>query len=159
VSRNAVRPGDLLQLLREHKPQIVHFCGHGAGERGLLLQDDQGREQLVSTEALVHAFEYFAQDIECSVFNACSSYIQAEAVVKHIDYAIGMSEEILDRAAYIFAVGFYTALADGDSIERAYEFGCLAVHIQLENLNGKTSRSQGFSGIVSMKITLPTHGH
>lgn len=146
VSRNAVRPGDLLELLREHKPRIVHFCGHGAGEQGLLLQDDNGREQLVSTEALVHMFEYFAQNIECSVFNACSSYIQAEAVIKHIDYAIGMSEEILDRAAYIFAIGFYKALADGDSIERAYEYGCIAIHIQLENLHEKTSRGQGFSG-------------
>jgi DNA polymerase III delta prime subunit len=144
VSRSAVRPGDLLDLLREHKPRIVHFCGHGAGEQGLLLQDDRGREQLVSTEALVHTFKYFAQDIECSVFNACTSYIQAEAVVKHIDYAIGMSEEILDRAAYIFAIGFYKAIADGESIERAYEFGCVAIHVQLEHLNTKTSRTQSF---------------
>lgn len=151
VSRSAVRPSDLLDLLREHKPRIVHFCGHGAGERGLLLQDDQGREQLVSTEALVHTFEYFAQDIECSVFNACTSYIQAEAVVKHIDYAIGMSEEILDRAAYIFAIGFYKALADGESIERAYEFGCVAVHVQLEHLNTKTSRSQNFGTVRTVR--------
>ncbi len=155
VFRNAVRPGDLLELLQEHKPQIVHFCGHGAGERGLLLQDDEGRELLFSTEALAHTFQVFAQDIKCSVFNACSSYIQAEAVVKHIDYAIGMSEEIRDRAAYFFAVGFYKALAGGDSIEQAYEFGCLAIHIQLESLNGKISSSQGFSGVRKFEVIEP----
>jgi Cdc6-like AAA superfamily ATPase len=141
VFKTAVRPNDLLDLLQEHKPRIVHFCGHGAGERGLLFQDDNGREQLVDTEALARSFEYFAKYIQCSVFNACTSHIQAEAVVKHIDYAIGMTEEVLDRAAYIFAVGFYQALADGESIERAYEFGCIAVQVQLKSLKGKTSRS------------------
>ncbi|GAB2570766.1 hypothetical protein Aab01nite_05570 [Paractinoplanes abujensis] len=30
VTRWAVRPGDLLQHLNEHNPQIVHFSGHGS---------------------------------------------------------------------------------------------------------------------------------
>ncbi|MEO1760567.1 MAG: NACHT domain-containing protein [Cyanobacteria bacterium J06629_18] len=163
VFKTAVRPSDLLASLRYHKPQIVHFCGHGTGEKGLLFQDDNGREQLVSTEALVRSFEYFAKDIECSVFNACTSYIQAEAVAKHINYAIGMSEEILDRAAYIFAVGFYEALADEESIERAYESGCIAVQIQLETLRRKTSRSsrsstnREFVAIDSEILVKPEH--
>ena len=145
VFRTGVRPGQIQELLLEHKPQIVHFCGHGAGEKGLLLQDDYGREQLVSTEALARLFEHFAKHIQCSVFNACNSYVQAEAVVKHVDYAIGMREEIRDQAACIFAVAFYLALAYGESIENAYELGCNQVQLQLESSRGKTTIRSGFN--------------
>jgi len=40
----AVRPGDLLQLLNQHKPHIVHFSGHGSGE-GLSLAGDNGEDK------------------------------------------------------------------------------------------------------------------
>jgi hypothetical protein len=32
----------LHKLLAEHSPQYVHFCGHGAAERGLVFQDEEG---------------------------------------------------------------------------------------------------------------------
>jgi hypothetical protein len=127
----AVRPDELQELFLEYKPQIVHFCGHGAGEQGLVLQDENGREQFVSTEALVVLFKIFSNNVDCAVFNACDTDHQAEAIVAHINYAIGMSEEILDKAAYMFAVGFYQGLGYGESIERAYELGCNAIQLQL----------------------------
>jgi hypothetical protein len=48
---------ELPELLAEHSPQIVHFCGHGAADRGLVFQDEHGREQLVSTEVLARIFK------------------------------------------------------------------------------------------------------
>jgi hypothetical protein len=33
-----VRAQELSELLAEHSPQFVHFCGHGAGEKGLVFQ-------------------------------------------------------------------------------------------------------------------------
>jgi hypothetical protein len=42
-----VRSQELQVLLAEHSPQFVHFCGHGAGEKGLVFQDEDGREQHV----------------------------------------------------------------------------------------------------------------
>ena len=32
----AVRPEDLQELFFDNKPYIVHFCGHGTGEQGLI---------------------------------------------------------------------------------------------------------------------------
>lgn len=32
----AVRPEDLQELLLKHEPEIVHFCGHGTGQQGLV---------------------------------------------------------------------------------------------------------------------------
>jgi hypothetical protein len=124
-----VRSQELPELLAEHNPQIVHFCGHGAGEQGLVFQDETGQEQLVSTEILARIFKTFAEEIHCTVLNACDSDRQAEAIVDHIDYVVGMSQPILDKAAYHFSVGFYNGLAAGKSIEQAYELGCIAIQI------------------------------
>ncbi len=104
----AVRPGDLQELFLEHEPLIVHFCGHGTGEQGLVLENDAGRQHLVGTQALSNLFRQFASEVECVLLNACYTDQQAEAIVEHINYVIGMSQEILDDAAYFFAVGFVT---------------------------------------------------
>jgi hypothetical protein len=66
------------------------------------------------------------------VLNACYSKFQAEAIARHIEYVIGMSKGIGDKAAIEFSVGFYSALGAGESIEFSYELGCNA--IQLEGL-------------------------
>ena len=47
-----------------------------------------------------------------------------------IDYVIGMSSTIGDRAAIAFAVGFYQALGAGRSIEDAYELGRAQIGLQ-----------------------------
>ncbi|WP_414573507.1 hypothetical protein [Nostoc sp. CCY 9925] len=41
--RGAVRPIDLRRAMLEVEPQIVHFCGHGSGKGGLVLEDDDSR--------------------------------------------------------------------------------------------------------------------
>ncbi|MBD3886210.1 NACHT domain-containing protein [Phormidium tenue FACHB-886] len=127
-----VRAQELPLLLAEHSPQVVHFCGHGAGEQGLVFQDENGREQLLSTEILTRIFKTFADEISCTVLNACDSDRQAAAIVEHVDYVVGMSQPILDKAAHLFSVGFYGGLACGKSIEQAYELGCIAIQIWSE---------------------------
>lgn len=34
----AVRVGDLQDMLFRHRPQIVHFCGHGSGQQSLVFE-------------------------------------------------------------------------------------------------------------------------
>ena len=58
------------------------------------------------------------------MLNACYSQVQAEEIHQHINYVIGTKKQIQDRAAIAFTKGFYTALFNGEAIERAYEFGC-----------------------------------
>ena len=61
------------------------------------------------------------------MLNALYSEEQAQAIHKHIDYVIGISPELSDRAAIEFAVGFYDALGAGRSYERAYRSGCTSL--------------------------------
>ncbi|NTW54005.1 MAG: CHAT domain-containing protein [Chlorobaculum sp.] len=130
----AVRPRDVRRAILDHSPDIVHFCGHGVGDEGLALEDDNGSMRLVSTEALSGLFELFSDKVKCVLLNACYSEIQAKSIVTHIEYVIGMSRSIGDRAAIEFAVGFYDALFAGKTIEVAYRFGTSA--IQMAGIKG-----------------------
>ncbi len=157
--RWAVRPIDLRRALLDCKPQIVHFSGHGVGqltavqvnsqansavettreiafmnhaevfEEGLVLEDVTGQPQLVRTEALSALFELFSDCVECVVLNACYSEQQARAIAQHVPCVIGMNQAIGDRAAIEFSIGFYDALGAGESVERAYKIGCLAIQL------------------------------
>jgi len=130
----AVRPRDVRRSLLEHRPSIVHFCGHGSGKEGLVLEDDQGASQLVSTNAIAGLFELFCDQVKCVVLNACFSESQAKAIASHVEYVVGMSRKIQDRAAIEFSMGFYDAIAAGESYEIAFRFGCNA--IELAGLRG-----------------------
>lgn len=132
ITKWAVRPEDLRRALLDHQPEIVHFSGHGEGEKGLVLEDDNGQLQLVSTESLGRLFRLFQNTVECVLLNACYSEAQAEAIHQHINYVVGMNQAVGDRAAIKFAVGFYDALGAGRSYDDAYEFGRSA--IDLENI-------------------------
>jgi hypothetical protein len=119
----AARPRDVLRAMLDYKPQIVHFCGHGAGNNGLVLEDDQGKIEIVSSTALAALFELFANHVECVLLNACYSEIQAKAIANHINYVIGMNQAIGDRAAIEFATSFYDALGAGSTVTFAFQFG------------------------------------
>jgi CHAT domain len=107
--------------LPQTNPQIVYFCCHGEAN-GLALDNGNSKTQLVSTEASATHLSRFPS-IECVVLNSCYSDQQAEAIVQHIPYVIGMSSAILDKAALKFAQGFYNALGADLSYEAAYDNG------------------------------------
>jgi CHAT domain len=92
-SHGAVRPQDLHTYLHNLNPQILHFSGHGGGDRGLAFEDEDGGLIAVSTLALVNLFKLFANQIQCVVLNACYSEEQARAIAQHIPYVIGMNQD------------------------------------------------------------------
>lgn len=130
IAKLAVRTDDLRRALLDYEPHIVHFCGHGAGNQGLALENNLGEMQLVATESLARLFKLFQDKIECVLLNACYSDVQAEAIYQHIDCVVGMNLAIGDRAAIKFAVGFYDALGAGRSYDDAFEFGCSAIDLE-----------------------------
>ena len=123
IPRLAARPDDLVQALLEHKPEIVHFSGHGSDAQELLFLDEKGRAKPVSTEALVHVFRTLKDNIRLVLLNACSTRAQAEAIAGTIDCTIGMRAPIGDEAAIVFAASFYRALGFGRSVRDAFELG------------------------------------
>jgi len=125
----AARPRDVQRAMLDCKPQIVHFCGHGAGDQGLVLEDEGGNIKAVSTPALATLFELFSEQVECVLLNACYSQVQAKAIARHIDFVIGMNQAIGDRAAIEFATSFYDALGAGETVDFAFRLGKNAVQL------------------------------
>ena len=83
----AVRLRDFYRAVLDTQPQIIHFCGHGAGEDGIVLEDEIGQVACVEAQELASLFKLFARKgVECVVLNACYSLIQAQAISQHIDY-------------------------------------------------------------------------
>ncbi|WP_414623927.1 CHAT domain-containing protein [Calothrix sp. CCY 0018] len=113
-----------------HNPNIVHFCGHGAGDDGLLLENENEQKQFVSSESLAGLFKLFKNDVECVVMNACYSEVQAEAIHQHINCVIGMNQAIGDNAAINFATGFYEGLFNARNYQDSFEFGKNALDLK-----------------------------
>ena len=147
--RWAITVRELRRAFLDCHPNIIHFSGHGLGSRGdsssesrdiaiatnptpegIFLEDDQGNAQLVPGPALADLFAIFADPIDGLILNACYSETQANAIIQHIPYVIGMSRTIGDRAAIEFSIGFYDGLLAGQPIEAAYKLGCNAIQLQ-----------------------------
>jgi hypothetical protein len=148
VSGWAVRPDDLQQLLLQHKPQIVHFSGHGTGGspsrdtppdsvtsrrdmtvsrvgnvEQLVLIGEGGHARPMSKEALFHLFGVLRDNVRLVLLNACHSEAIAETLAEVVPCAIGMRGAITDAAAIAFATAFYRGLGFGRNIEEAFDLG------------------------------------
>lgn len=146
----AVRPVDLSRLLLDHRPDVVHFSGHGmllrvrpAASAGatrefdapgdveafgpaapgvVFFEDDGGKAAPVPSEALTGLFALMTSQ-RCVVLNACFSAAQAAEIAAHVDCVIGMKRAIGDGPAVAFSIGFYRALVRGMSVKEAFELG------------------------------------
>ncbi len=131
----AVRVTEIQGHLLNHKPDIVHFSGHGSKASEIILEDNDGFSQTVPARALSQLFKLLKDNIRCVALNACYSKNQAEGIAKHIDCVVGMSKAIGDEAAINFAIAFYQALGYGKDVKTAFELG--RVQIDLKRINEK----------------------
>ena len=149
--RLAATPKDLRRALLDLEPQILHFSGHGAGAEGLVFVSDasagaiyrsadgavQSRStagdgvRYVNATTLANLLRLCDDHLECVVLNACYSDVQAEAIAAHVPYTIGMGDAVGDQAARQFSEGFYDAIGAGKSYEKAFEWGRVAIELDL----------------------------
>ncbi|MCJ8281022.1 MAG: tetratricopeptide repeat protein, partial [Rivularia sp. ALOHA_DT_140] len=122
----AVEVDNLRSTLLYHEPNIVHFCGHGEGNNGLVVNNEYGQKQLVNNQFLAGLFKT-RNNIECVVFNACYSEVQAELIHEDVNCVIGTNQAISDEAGIEFSKGFYDALINGQSYQVSFDIGCSSV--------------------------------
>ncbi|HKP76217.1 MAG TPA: CHAT domain-containing protein [Longimicrobiaceae bacterium] len=126
----AARPLDLIQALNTHRPQAVHFSGHGTDEGTLQFVGNDGGARPVSPRLLADVFRKVRGAVRLVVLNACSSRSVAQAVAEVVDCAVGMSEQIPDDTAITFSAAFYGALGFALSVREAFDQGTLAIGLQ-----------------------------
>ncbi len=115
--------------LNDHRPQIIHFSGHGnAG--GIAM--DNGKVGNPASEAL--SFSLLAKALAATdspptivVLNSCNSSGARNALLKQGLIVVSMKTSISDLAAITFAPRFYAAIASGQSIKSAFGQGKVAV--------------------------------
>jgi hypothetical protein len=151
----ATRPSDLIDELARNQPHIVHFSGHGlpakkakndpaqarnlippgveeANEAQIVLVDEQGAPRPVNCDALAELFRHRKGLIRLVVLNACYTREQASAIRRHIDCVVGTNRAIGDKAARVFSPRFYRSLAEGGSVQEA--FNDALIQLQLEGI-------------------------
>lgn len=149
----AVRADEIQAALLRHKPQIVHFAGHGqtnaqqtsarefgsprraGANAGILVENLVRAATPIPDEALSEMFRIVG-GVACVVLNACHSAHQAQAILRHVQVVVGMEEVIDDTSAMQFAAGFYEALAFGRTVQTAFDLGKNQIALQnLPNAN------------------------
>jgi len=133
----AVQPIDIQKLLLMHRPHIVHFCGHGHKTQKIILGGAPGRAKTVEKQGLAQVFALYNHHVRLVVFNACFTSTMARSIAKGIDYAVGTSRAIGDKAGVAFAGALYRALGFGKSVREAF------ASAQAELGLTKTPRAQG----------------
>lgn len=127
----ATRVEDFRDAMLRLKPKIVHYSGHGAGQEGIIFENEQGEIHFIKPDALAKILKPFADQIECVIINASYSEVHALALARDIDYVIGMTKAIDDKASIAFSTGFYRALAHQYSIKEAFDFACSEIEVKL----------------------------
>lgn len=154
IQRWDAEPLDPLRELRDLRPTIVHFSGHGGlgvpGDRaapsgprrdigaapaahdgvpgqGLWFQALDG-PRFVPAAALVDTFRAAGDSVKLVILNACYSDELATSLVAHVDCVVGMGGALLDEAAIHFATHFYGGLGAGWSLAAAYLQGRAAIY-------------------------------
>jgi hypothetical protein len=135
--RPATRLSDLVQLLNEVRPDVIHFSGHST-EEGIVLEDVDGNAQLMHAGQIAALLSTMSKNIRLAVFNSCESATHADAACNFLEAAIGMETPIHDDVAMVFAGQFYNSLAFGSSVEEAFNEALLQV--EFEGLDPESGR-------------------
>jgi hypothetical protein len=135
-ARVLVRPDHqkLVDELKDFKPHVFHFMGHGAGAangQGHLLIGEQNNMTPWTTKQIAVDFRGIAP--VCAVLNACSTAADptlievANAFLAKTSAVIAMGADIAGQSATTFATTFYTELLAGQQIECAVNQGRAAL--------------------------------
>lgn len=121
--RYATRVRDIIGALRDVRPRILHFGGHGLRDGRLVFEDDRGGAAGVGLQRLADAIAATVDVLECVVLNSCYTGTDAEAFRDVTRAVAGSVDALPDDAAIAFARGFYAAIAAGEPVARAYAQG------------------------------------
>jgi hypothetical protein len=129
IQYQALKPDHLRRVLLKYQPHIVHFSGHGSLAEEILLADSSGDSRPLTGAAIAQLFSFFKDQVRIVFFDACFSTPQAKAISQVIDYTLGTSKAMGDKAAIVFAGSFYLTLAFRRTVRESFEIGKMALNL------------------------------
>ena len=145
-TRWAVGQAEFAAYLQELKPKVVHFSGHGGGEKGLVFEDENGLSAYLRSDSSIRSidvkeaesvisssfekiFQLLEGHIECVVLNACYSEVQVKKISEFVPTVIGMNAAVPDSTAIAFSEAFYRYLGNGESPRSAFEWAMVEIDL------------------------------
>jgi len=133
---------ELVPVMRQQKPHVFHFIGHGMFDRRdggqLLLEGPDGRGQQATAEEL-GALLVGQDSVRLVLLNACETGRSASddpiagaaqrLVRMGLPAVIAMQSVVTDPVAIAFTHQFYAALADGYPVDAAVTEGRKAIFV------------------------------
>jgi CHAT domain/TIR domain len=125
-------PESLKDALHRHRPNVLHFVGHGEMKEGrgaIVLEAEDGGANPVTGRGLAVLLENDVPPLQLVFLNSCEGGAMspddafgsvAEALVKrHLPAVIAMQFPIPDDAAVALARGFYRDVMEGTPVDAA----------------------------------------
>lgn len=119
----AATTSDLLDGLARVTPHIVHFSGH-ASEAALVFDigsvaHNEGSR--LDRDLFARALASVDRRPTVIVLNACNTESHTSKLLEVADAVVSMSDSIGDPDAITFATRFYSSIADGQSVQSAFD--------------------------------------
>ena len=136
-ARPAATIDEFLEGISRFRPHVIHFSGHAAGDELVFERDEDGHHigRTVTASAFAKAIMATDNPPLMIVLNGCSTAGQLDGLIDGgVPFAIGMTDEIADSDAIVYAARFYGAIADGLSVQSAHEQG--RANLELNGLEG-----------------------
>lgn len=126
----AVRISDVQRCLLQHRPDILHFSGHGYEGGAILLEGRNGKLFPLLSGDLAALLSVLKDRTRCVVLNSCYSAQEVGPIADVIASVIARPDAVTDSAAILFSTYFYQALAFGRSVRAAFDLGCLQLRME-----------------------------
>lgn len=123
------------QAISKWQPHIIHFIGHGrqtGGKGELAFEGIDGREHWLAEDS-VALLAAQSSDLKLVFLQACESALPAphlavsgvarRVAAMNIPAVVAMQDKVQPQVANIFAEGFYQALSQNLSVDRAVKAG------------------------------------
>jgi NTP pyrophosphatase (non-canonical NTP hydrolase) len=104
---------------------IVHFAGHGTSA-GIVFETDTGSSQAVEVKALRDLLRLYPS-VRCAILNACG--VDAHLLIPLAPVTVVMDAPVSNKAAVVFAGGFYDGIGAGKAIKDAVQQGVAGVRL------------------------------
>jgi hypothetical protein len=125
-TRTAMRSQDIEPSLRRHRPQVIHFSGHGNRSSAVILNapDGAASHPLSAEDFAEKLCRYNTENAQAAVrlvvLAGCDTDRAAELLSEYVDCAVGMADRVNDLAMVeVFTPTLYRALGDGYSVAAA----------------------------------------
>lgn len=131
--RPVIRPDELIAAVLETQPVVLHFGGHGTKDGHIVFESHDGEPAYIAPEVLCGLLEILGREarspVRCAVLSACYAAGVVARLTSGAEAAVGPVDTMSNVAAVSFALGFYTALANGQSVATSVELGVLQMEI------------------------------